>query len=907
MEMLLALLALVCGIVALCRINATQRQMGQQRDDLDLLQERLSRLEQGTSKGGLCVQAVARDTPLPVTLPELQAEPEPVTPLPDVPALVLPPKPPAPPKPVPEPIEGVSVSTQSIQINKDRLGQLEKILGLRWTTWVGGLVLFLGAALFVKYAFDQRWLGEGARVGLGIFSGIIVAILGECSLRRQMTALGQGLLGVGLAIVYVSLFGAYARYDLMPQPLAFVCLTLVTVVGMGLAVWHNAIAISFLALLGGFLTPILLPKEKDSRDLLFSYLLLLDLGVLVVAWFKKWRALDILAFVGTSLVFTIWYLNVYDSTEFNTAATVVWLVSFYLVFLLNPFLYHLRQGTCVTGERFFLAVANAVSMFGWSYRLLCPEHRTLMGLMTLAMSLAYLSLAVLTRCRVPKDQRAVLGFSGLFMALLFLVAPVCLSLHAVTLVWAIQAPLLLYLAYKYDYLPVRLGSLVPFLLAVGRLFIWCRPWHEAEFTPVFNATFMTAALVVLAGFAYTWLHHRHRMRATLWDRQLQTIIGIGSGFLFLVCLHVEINAWLISISMADHRFWICALIWSAGCVGFAGAGIKLHQLAVFASSAVSLALALMLCILAYDPQKDVAWVFLNGRFLVSGLIVAQLMVLGTVCYRLQRLTWPQQLHAVQWCWGLASFAISGLLTIECHLWLPGHGYGALAWCLYPVWWLIGAVVTAAVGGKGGFDRLRLLPLVFLGLAESCCLYSYFGLELPVSMVFLNLHFVTALLVSLALLAYSLWIWRCPVPLISSQTSFLQALFANSIVALFLLLNMEIHTVLSQLIENPETARWVIQMALSITWGLFATSLLVIGFWRRLRVLRLAALGLFGVTAFKLVLVDLARAEEIYRIVSFIGLGLLMIAASYLYHRVEKRLSNCEGADRSQDKEEAASD
>jgi len=79
------------------------------------------------------------------------------------------------------------------------------------------------------------------------------------------------------------------------------------------------------------------------------------------------------------------------------------------------------------------------------------------------------------------------------------------------------------------------------------------------------------------------------------------------------------------------------------------------------------------------------------------------------------------------------------------------------------------------------------------------------------------------------------------------------------------------------------------MCLSVIWGVYATVMLAVGFWKRARALRLTALGLFGLTALKLVVVDMARIQDVYRIVSFFVLGILMIGASYLYHRVEKTL------------------
>ena len=116
------------------------------------------------------------------------------------------------------------------------------------------------------------------------------------------------------------------------------------------------------------------------------------------------------------------------------------------------------------------------------------------------------------------------------------------------------------------------------------------------------------------------------------------------------------------------------------------------------------------------------------------------------------------------------------------------------------------------------------------------------------------------------------------------------LFSVGLILLFALLNAEtwIHAINSH--TNPEQARWIAQMSLSLVWGLYATALLILGFRCRLRPARLCALGLFGLTALKLVLVDMAKVQEVYRILSFVALGLLMILASYLYHRAEKRIS-----------------
>ncbi|MCL4234869.1 MAG: DUF2339 domain-containing protein, partial [Deltaproteobacteria bacterium] len=111
---------------------------------------------------------------------------------------------------------------------------LEARIGKRWMTWAGAIVLFLSAAFFVKYAFDNNWLGPAARVALGVAFGIAMLLAGERSIRRDMGALGQGLVGAGLAVVFVSLFAGYSLYHLMSNIAAFAAMAIVVGAGMAL-------------------------------------------------------------------------------------------------------------------------------------------------------------------------------------------------------------------------------------------------------------------------------------------------------------------------------------------------------------------------------------------------------------------------------------------------------------------------------------------------------------------------------------------------------------------------------------------------------------------------------------------------------------------------------------------------
>jgi uncharacterized membrane protein len=158
-------------------------------------------------------------------------------------------------------------------------------------------------------------------------------------------------------------------------------------------------------------------------------------------------------------------------------------------------------------------------------------------------------------------------------------------------------------------------------------------------------------------------------------------------------------------------------------------------------------------------------------------------------------------------------------------------------------------------------------------------------------LYLNGRHIVALAVVLMIFTYGFIFRRFQNLCNQDEQLIAKVLYGVGAVLLFVLLSLETYLYFLEAITEPERARWVAQMSLSVVWGIYAIAILAIGFWRRVRPLRLSSLGLFGLTALKLVIIDMAKVEEVYRIISFLVLGILMIGASYLYHRVEKRLSS----------------
>lgn len=650
---------------------------------------------------------------------------------------------------------------------REWLQRFEEVVGRRWTTWTGVAALFAGAVFFVMYAVEQGWFGPTTRVLMGAGLGGILVGAGERFMRREMGALGKGLIGGGLAIVYLSIFAAYALYALVPAWLAFGLMAVVAAGGMAMSVRHDALPISIISTACGFLVPVMLDTGMDKRDALFAYVLLLDAAVLAVGLFKRWRALDITAFVGTWGIFAVWFFDQYTPPQMWQGTA--WLAAFFGLFLLIPFADHWRRRTEVTVERFLMTIFNATAVFALACGMMGDMNDDALGLFTVGMAAAYVLLSFFTGRRIPSDKKSIFAFSALSISLLTIATPILLDLNAVAIAWAVEAVLIAWLAYRYDYFPARVGAFAAMCLAVGKVvFTDAYPAAEAMSLAPFwngsphhflNANLFAGLFVAAAAGAFAWVSRMNAASARTPDRIFERMTGLAGAYLAMFVASRELWIWGDLSGRSFEATAVLPAVWATGFAALAFAGEKMRSTTVRIGAFASLAAALTIAAVAFgDTHPEPYTLVFNVRFAAA---------LSTV------------------------LAALGYSRLAGHRVVAGSMYGVFA---------------------GG--------LLLLASAES---YLFF----------------------------------------------------------------------SETIANPMKASWTAQMSLSIVWALYAAGALVIGFASNLRPLRLAALGLFGATAIKLSLVDLADLRDGYRIISFVVLGVLMIGASYLYHRAEKNLGSSE--------------
>lgn len=399
-----------------------------------------------------------------------------------------PPKPPSPPK-------EEKIITEKAKEN------IEERIGGKWFAKIGIAVLIIGISLFLKYAFDNNWIGETGRVILGILAGTVLLAMGEKFIRKYFIY-GQILAGGGIAVLYLSIFSAFNFYHLISSYAAFAIMALITAISIALSLRYDALSLMGVAILGGFATPILCSTGENNQVGLFSYILLLDLAILAVSIFKKWRELNIIGFIGTVILFFAWYAKFYTIKQLFS--TVFFLSLFFLVYSISSVIYNLYKGEKSTGTEQILTLVAGVAYFSSSYGLLNKNYHIWMGFFALIMAVYYFLWAYLVREITPDDEKLYNFLAFLTVGFITIAIPIQFKQYIVTIGWIIEALLLFYLGVKvekdneYNQIASLLFGSVIGIIAILRLLFF----DAQRFIPneifIFNKRFFTFLFAILA-------------------------------------------------------------------------------------------------------------------------------------------------------------------------------------------------------------------------------------------------------------------------------------------------------------------------------------------------------------------------------------------------------------------------
>jgi uncharacterized membrane protein len=433
---------------------------------------------------------------------------------------------------------------------------LEQWLGGNWLGLVGAVAVAIGMGFFLKLAFDNNWVGESGRVGLGVVVGI--ALLGAGSYwQRRYPAWARSVTGGGVAVLYLSIFAAFSLYDLIGTTTAFAFMALVTVTTVALALRYESTAIAVLGIIGGFLTPVMLREDLPGQRALLAYVLLLDVGVLGVATFRNWRSFTLLGLLGSLAVFGMWAAE-FDPRD-NLVLSQVGITLIFLVFVAATTLFHIVWRRPPGAADQSLMVINAAAYFGISYGLLWDDFQAWMGGFALILSLFYgaLGYAVIVRSR----ENVQLSFMALGIALVFLTIaiPVQLGGPWISVAWAVEGAVLMWLAFRLQMPQLRWFGVGVFVIFGFTALVLDTPRAFDEIsTPFLNAYLPAALLGIAATYLAAYLLHRNRNTLPQGEQYLFSAFVVAGTVLVTLLFPVQVSGAWIAVTWAVEAF---ALFW----------------------------------------------------------------------------------------------------------------------------------------------------------------------------------------------------------------------------------------------------------------------------------------------------------------------------------------------------------
>lgn len=379
---------------------------------------------------------------------------------------------------------------------------LEKFIGENLVSKIGIAILVIGIAFFVKYAIDKEWINEIARVGIGILCGGIVLGFAH-RLHKKFKAFSSVLVAGGIAIFYFTIGIAFHQYHIFGQTAAFVIMLLITSFSVFISIIYDRQELAALSIIGGFATPFMLSTGEGNYQVLFTYLLILDCGMLVLAYLRKWNVINIMTYCFTWLLFAIWLQSkvMYaDNAPYKGA--FIFATIFYIVFMLMNIINNIKERKPFKILDLSLLISNTFLFFGFGMQILKNYHPELQGLFSVVLAGFNFICAWLLYKKLKADIKLVYLMIGLTLTFVTLAAPIQLHGNYITLFWALEAVLLIWLAQKSQIALYRFVSvIITVLMFFSLLMDWTdvyTSYQEASLNIILNKAFVTGLVSSLS-------------------------------------------------------------------------------------------------------------------------------------------------------------------------------------------------------------------------------------------------------------------------------------------------------------------------------------------------------------------------------------------------------------------------
>ena len=404
----------------------------------------------------------------------------------------------------------------------------EKFIGENLLNKIGILITIIGVAIGARYSIENDLISPLTRIILGYATGIALLGIG-IKLKANYTNYSAVLVSGAMAIFYFITFIAYDFYGLIPQILAFGLMVLFTAFTVFAALNYNAQVIALIGLVGAYGVPFLLSQKSGDISMLFSYMTIINIGILSIAFKKNWKWLYYMSFTVSWLIFLAWYDSEYKPEDYTTAFSflAIFFVIFYAIFL--AFKLAKKEKIQYKDGLLLLLFINAFIFFGVGFSLL-EGHETgkeFLGLFTLGNAAIHFAVSSYIYKKDLGDKNLFYLVTGLVLLFLTIAIPIQLDGNWVTLMWAGEAALLFWLGrtrsisfyekLAYPLMLIAFGSILHDW-DTGYTYYYSSKDSSEYLTPILNSNFLSSMLFVAFFGFINYIHERYRSKGVFYNK-----------------------------------------------------------------------------------------------------------------------------------------------------------------------------------------------------------------------------------------------------------------------------------------------------------------------------------------------------------------------------------------------------
>jgi uncharacterized membrane protein len=739
---------------------------------------------------------------------------------------------------------------------------------------LGILILLVGVAFLLKYTAQYTHFPIGARLVLCALGGVTLIALGWFW-RDRKQQYGLILQGGGIGLLYLIIFISYSEYGLITASFTLALLLTVVLLSAMIALLQNSLILIVLAEIGGFAAPLLASNPNGSYVMLFSYYAILNLAIALLVWFKPWRILSNIGFISTFLVTGLWGFNQYQSNDYLVSQG--FLIFFILLYVFIAIIFSYQKIHSIKENRDTFLIFS-VPIIGFSIQsTLVNNYHDGYALSALAFGLFYVALGWLLLW-LSRSKFRFLIESFLALAVLFLTLTIALAFNQrwTGLTFSLEGLLAVWFGVRQNHFLLRLfGMVLTVITALISLNLAIDIGiFEYQNSPdiVFDVTLISLVTLIAA-----CVLNKNSSRSYAWEKYCASLF---------LCIGLLETAAVTLVYFNDYEHYVAGLIYLI--VMSAICWILAEQTRWKLFQSITLRTYPLICIYGLCIEtRDLSFIYINFAWLL-------LLAFGyTLLYRCEKTRNDLELPYYHILFGwlvilrMAILIVHGLLLLNLELVWSVSACGLLLIILVhgldyahrSIKWPFQNYLSTYKNGI----YIPLIGIVFFWPLIA----NFFFWDLSQNIVYIPIINPLDLVIAFSLLA----ICHCykqekerirsVFPSLNTQLFFYIPLGLWSLVWLTSMVFRACHAWF--FVAYTPTAMYqsvLVQTTLTLVWALTAFIMILIASRYKFRQLWIAGGCLLLIVVIKLFLVDLAQINTLARIISFIGVGGLLLLIGY---------------------------